>query len=804
MRHFELKRRWGGWWTGSLRGLVLLALWIPLAIVVFGAFQLLGLASSIPELPEVLTTNPDRASRVSTYDGWRLAGARAEAPTPYDELDPMVIAALLAAEDENFFAHDAFSLRGILRAAFANLRAGETTQGASTITQQVARRFLETDEKTYSRKVQELLLARRLEANHSKHDILEAYLREAYFGERATGIDQAAWTYFGRPPNELEVDQLALLAGLLPAPSVYNPFDNPDLARRERARVLRRMRDLGFISDEERRELVERPPGIVRDPLSTDERIPQSAEIAIRALQDLTGEESDEGDAPPSWKRGGYDVTLSFSPAHRARMEASARRAIVEHDRRQGWRGPAARVTNEEELDRELRAQPPGAWRLGRVVTVDRSEATVEAGLDDDVLLSLKDNDWAEPAATPRHYKRPVELRSFEKILDENDLVWLRESAQGWRLAQSHDFEVAFATVQSQTGEVLGSVGAFDPGISAFDRVDLACRQPGSVFKPVVYAEAFHRGMTPATMLSDGPVEVATGRGGVWRPRNADRDFKGYVTAANALAWSRNIPTIHVMENVGVNHVVARARKLGIESPIDTTSSASLGASCVRPIEMVEPYLAFQRRGRRIEPYAVATIYDSRGTVVADHAHFAVADDDVLARISRMGRPLEWPKIGASENVAYIMLDLLRKVVTSGTAHDLPDDWLVAGKTGTTNDYDAWFVGLDGDWTHVVWVGSDENDRPLGRGEHGATVAMPAFQYFWEPWVKRAEGEVSWPGQPPTGVEYVAIDPTTGLRAPPGEWGMTYPFVKGTAPLEVAPSKGTKQAQRAEELLYDF
>jgi penicillin-binding protein 1A len=805
VRHFALDRRKGGWWLALPKGLLLLAAWTPLFVSVFGAFHLLKLARSIPEVPVLSAQLAPHESRVESLHGLRLGGNRRVGQVAYDELDPTVIGAFLAAEDENFFSHDAFSLRGILRAAFANLRAGRTTQGASTITQQVARRFL-SNEKTYARKVEELLLARRIESNHSKHAILEAYLAGVYFGAQATGLNQASWTYFGHGPDELALHEAALLAGLLPAPSVYDPFENPELARRERARVLRRMEATGFITAEVRSKAEAAPLGVVPDPLQPEDRMPHAVEAAIRALADLEGLALEEGEVPKSWSEGGYRVVLTSSPAHRQRMEESLREAIIEHDQRQGWRGPVARASDPEALQRlrdKLGEQPEGAWRLAVVTEVTRDRIVADADLGGPVTLALADNRWAEPAQTPRHYKRPVELRSFERIAARGDVVLLRNDGT-WRLAQFHDFEGAFATLNSQTGEVLASVGAFDPGASQFDRAQLGCRQPGSVFKPFVYAEAFGSSVTPATMLSDGPVEVSTGRGGVWRPRNADRDFKGYVTAANALAWSRNIPTIHVMEHVGIARVVQRARKLGIESPIDTTSSASLGASCARPIEIAGAYLAFQRRGRTAKPFEVATIFDTRGDVVRDHAHFATHAPSTLARVARMGRTIVFPPIGMSENVAFIMLDLLRKVVTSGTAHELPDDWLVAGKTGTTNKYDAWFVGLDGRWTSIVWVGSDTNERELGRGEHGATVAMPAFASFWEAFVERIEGEVDWPGEPPPGVEYLPIDPGTGLRAPPGEWGVMYPFVKGTAPTEVAPNQGTKQAQRAEELLYDF
>ncbi len=800
MRNFELNRRRGGWWLGAPKGLLLIAAWAPLFVGVWASFQLLQLASNVPELPASLEFDAAFSSRVETHAGWRLDGNRRDRSTSYEDLDPIVIGAILAAEDENFFSHDAFSLRGILRAAFANFKAGRTTQGASTITQQVARRYL-SNEKTYSRKVEELLLARRLEATRSKHEILAAYLAGAFFGERATGLEHAAWTYFGHGPDELELHEAAMIAGLLPAPSVYNPFKNPELALRERGRVLRRMEQTGFITAKERAEADERPLGVVPDDLNVDRRVPHATETAIRALAELNGEKLVDEEAPESWTEGGFRVVLTTSPPHRTEMEEGLRSAIVEHDHRQGWRGRlgVAKAGLKEELSKQI----DGSWRIGIVRSVSPGQATVDAGLNEPIELTLESNRWAEPVTTPRHFKRPATLRSLEKILAPDDVILLQKREE-WTLAQPHDFEGAFATIHSQTGELLASVGAFDPGASAFDRTMLGCRQPGSVFKPIVYAAAFHAGVTPATMLSDGPVEVSTGRGGVWRPRNADRDFKGYVTAANALAWSRNIPTIHVMEHVGIAQIVQRAKRLGIESPIDTTSSASLGASCVRPIEIAGAYLAFQRRGRNAEPYQVATIYDRRGDVVLDREHFASSHSDATARIARMGQKLIFPKVGASENVSFIMLDLLRKVVTSGTAHDLPDDWLIAGKTGTTNKYDAWFLGLDGQWTSVVWVGSDLNDRELGRGEHGATVAMPAFQRFYEPFVTRIEGEVVWPGEPPPGVEYVPIDPATGLRAPASEWGMLYPFVKGTAPLEEAPSRGTKQAQRAEELLYEF
>lgn len=808
-------RRWGGWWLAPVRLLIVLGLWMPVPATLVVAWQINRFAMSLPDVPDLDDLQPRFGSRVETMDGWYLGGSRATAAVPFEELPPHLVGAILAAEDENFFTHQAFSARAIARAALENYRLGRSVQGASTITQQVARQFL-TREKSYERKVKELLLARRIEATYPKSRILAAYIGGVFWGHTAHGVTQASWQYFGKSPRDLDLGEAALLAGILPAPSRFSPFQDIEAARRERARVLRRMVSTGMISPEEAARYTETPIRLRADEELVKERMPRAYQTGLRFAHTM-GERA--------WPEGGMRIVVPHDPLRQALARRALRQAVVAIDHRRGWRGVPGRAKGE--VDEALRAQPPGRYALGRVVSVERREVEIvtRGGAQ---TLTLDTSDWAEPTATERHYKRPARLADFREILAPGDLVYvdfapssrgrggekadpLLDDVAQWpphgspALAQVPIFEGALVAMESQTGHLMAAVGGFDGDTDEYDRALQACRQPGSVFKPIVYAEGLSRGLTAATMVSDVPTEVSTGRGDVWRPRNADRDFKGYVTFAMALAWSRNIPTVNLMDHLGPRFVVDRAKKLGVtESTLDTTSSVSLGASCMRPYEVAQVYGAFQRGGRTVRVAPVALWYDDQGAARDDAVHFAAAEWRTSARLARMGLVLPLPDRGVSENVAFIMTDLLRRVVTSGTAHDLPDEWLVAGKTGTTNEFDAWFVGFDERQTVAAWVGADKNRVPLGRGEHGATTALPAFAAYYAPFARVDTDEDDYPAEPPPGVEYVAIDTTTGLLTPPGEWGVKYPFVVGTAPTEVSPTRGTKQAQRVDELIYEF
>lgn len=799
-----------------LRLVLVLLIWLPLVGGVMGSFALAGLADAIPKSPALEASSLERPSEIVASDGWRLAGSHAGVDVEVNELAPDVVAAFIAAEDAQFFEHQAFNLSAIFRAAFVDLRTGKPSQGASTITQQVAKRYL-SSEKSLRRKFNELLLARRIEAKYRKSEILKTYLNRVFFGQGARGISQASWTYFDKPATQLELGEAAVLAGVLPAPSLLNPLTDPKRARDKRDQVLAKMRKLGLVSKARYLSEIARPIELATHHNIQAARMPYAVESGLRELEKIVANPTQK--QPPTqnaWSSGGYRVVVAHHPRAQAHGREALRGAIQGHDRRLGFRGALGRVTAREKIDPLLEKQKLGNdFLLARVQSVRAKSVTViSAGGRQSI--GLKDAQWASSAALPRHYKRPNRLRDFRDILALDDLIFVRSeqakptSSNRWTLVQEPLEEGAFIVLDSRTGALRASVGGWDADRSIFQRAEQACRQPGSIFKPIVYAEAVAQGLTPATMLSDLPGASPSGRDGaggqnIWQPTNADRDFRGYMMLADALAQSRNIPTIHLMNYLGIKKVIARARKLGVESEISPTPSAALGASCVRPVEMAEVYAAFQRRGRATKTSSIATIYDASGRVIADHASFSATNWSSAARLTRManlGASDAMRRQGVSAQIAYIMTQMLRRVATSGTAHKLLSAWKVGAKTGTTNRFDGWFVGFDGELTAVAWVGSDKNTRPLGVGEHGATVAMPVFRAYYTNYL--TPQPPIWERPPPDRVVSRRIDPQSGLRAPSGELGVELPFIQGSEPTEFAPTGRARQAEHIDALSQEF
>lgn len=822
MRALEVKRRWGGWFGFAIRFVMSLLLWAPIPTGLYVANKLSSIANEVPELPDISILEPTYGSRVERLDGAWLAGSFATEHVPFDELPPDVVGAFLAAEDEDFFTHRAFNMRSIARAAMQNYQAGRTVQGGSTITQQLAKQFMGT-EKSYQRKLRELLLARRLEATVPKTELLAIYLRTVFLGHTVYGVTQASWFYFERDPRDLTINQAATLAGMLPAPNRFDPLRFPERSKKRRDRVLRRLQAIGALTDAQLERELEKPLEL------PEQRRRTSAPLDPDALHSaLTYFAEDEELPEKTWGEGSHTLVLP----HDALAQADARRSLLDavhaYDRRQGWRGPLARLalTDERELDAALSRfdartkslDLEGSLRLGVVTSAEKDN--IEVHVDGQkISLPIEQISWAEPSTTERHYKRPVRLRDARRTFSKGDVIALRRLADppkgegGHVLVQRPIMEGAFYVMESLTGRTLASIGGIDPWKDAFHRAEQGCRQPGSVFKPVVYSEALSMRMSVATMVADTPREDVTSvYGKVWTPRNADRNFRGYITLARALASSRNIPTVSLMERVGATRVIQRARALGIETPLDPVPALALGASCVHPYQMVRVYAAFQRNGARVSTPRIETLLDHRGDVLRDEGHFSAPHIPLMQRLDRMTKPLPPRRRGSkglSDQVAYIMWWMLRQVAIRGTAHDLPDDWNVAGKTGTTNAFDTWFVGFDGQTTAGVWVGSDKNLVEFGRGEHGATVAMPAFISFYEPRARLfpedyEEIDRPYPAAIPEDVSYHKIDLATGLLAREREPGVEYPFIEDTQPFEMAPTRGTRQAEQIDELLLEY
>ncbi len=781
----------------SLSTLKRLFLWSLLVVLITSAIgSILGwyyverTRAQLPTIIDLTDLKPKYGTTIRAQDGTHLAGAPTSEPVAFDDLPPKLIAIFLAAEDEDFFVHSGYNPRSIARAFFVNYRAGETVQGASTITQQVAKHFLEP-EQTWKRKFREFLLAREIEGEFSKEEILEAYLGGIYFGQNAYGITQASHTYFSVPPADLTTSQIAILAGLLPAPSVYNPVVSPEAALRERNRVLRRMRDTGILTQERFRELVDRP---LEDPIPTS----RPASLVPEAGGTVQRRWSDLGDGR-DFEESELEIVTTHHPAYQHLARKSLQRGIEEQDRRRGFRGPEARAADSDAVDEALDALSPYTLpTLARVVALDDEVLTLRVP-GETVEIDSEHVEWigGEHPRTGRPRNRDVQLSD---LLTVDDIVFARHDDDGWDLWQYPVHEGAFLLADHHSGEVLASVGAYDVDRSSFHRAEQACRQPGSLFKTILYAEAFANDVTPATLLSDVPTDVGTGDS-VWQPRNADRDFRGYLTALDAYVASRNIPAANLYQHLGPRRIIDRARRFGIQSHLNPTPALALGASCTTVAEMLDTHAAVARGGLKMEHHHIAYIRDIRTGKIEDRGHFLQRDPSLLPRLARAADGRTLGDYALNPEVNALMVRALRDVVTRGTAHQIPNEWPVAAKTGTSDEFDTWLAAFDPHTTATIWVGSDRNTSPFLQGEHAGAVALPVFTHFYEGMAPDVD---EWPPPPDSEfeIEFVRIDPTTGLRARDGESGIDYPFLRGTAPRDYSPTQATRQLEQIDSLTY--
>ena len=771
---------------------------------------------------------------------------------PLAEVPELVIQAFLAAEDDTFYEHSGVDYLSIVRAAWANLRAGgETRQGASTITQQVVKQLLLTPERTYRRKIRELILARRIEERFSKEEILFLYLNQIYFGSGAYGISEAAYTYFGKKVADVSPGEAAMLAGLPKAPSRYSPFLDPERGEERRRYVLGRMREEGFIDEATYTASVSESPTLQPPPeREVYEAAAYFAEEVRKTLVD----------------RLGSDLVLHGGLAVETTLDIGLQKAAVEAlaaglenlDHRQGYRGPVRRVEagaieaerarlaeenqlepEEEGLPAELPLDRP---LLGVVLSVDagRKSARVAFAPEIEGLVALEDVKWARPA-DPTSY--PWDVKSIATVFSVGDVarfIRLADSAgpeetdaaseMRVNLYQEPEVQGAVLCFEVRSGDVLALVGGRDFDESEFNRVTQARRQPGSAFKPVIYAAALGRGFTPASIVYDRPVVYDDPESGfTWRPENYGRRFLGRLTLGEALARSVNNATIHLLKDVGIDYAMDFARHLGIEAPLERNLSLALGSNPVSLLELTRAYAVFPAQGREVKPRFVDRVLDRDGNVLLEDlllGESAVPEDDA-STVEEQGsgsleeEPLpETPTDAAegseadaemlppgqliSEAHAYLATDLLRGVVnhprgTGGRARSLGRP--VAGKTGTTNDQgDAWFVGFSPDIATGVWVGYDEK-RVLGRGETGGRAALPIWIDFMEVALRNRPARDF---VVPDGIVFARVDTKTGLLASSEtETSLFQAFLEGTEPHEQSTAT-TSPAEQRRRLRLDF
>jgi penicillin-binding protein 1A len=817
---------------GLLAGLGGVAGWLA----VYAAFL-----RDLPDLRSLHDYRPLLTSRVLDRQG-RLIGEFYDERRSLISLEQVprhVVLAFVAAEDDTFFEHGGLDYRAILRAFWVNMQAGgEIVQGGSTITQQVAKSLLLTPERRYTRKLKDMLLARRIEQHFSKDEILYLYLNQIYFGHGAYGIAEAARTYFGATPAELSVSQAALLAGLPKAPSSYSPFNDPKAAEERRTYVLRRMFEEGFVPEAVYEQALAAPPPITGPPEAEDLRVASwfTEEVRRQLVETLGGERV---------RREGLVIETTLDLDAQRDAVAAVRRGLEALDRRQGWRGALRRVEPRgieaalPELAKEnglsaggaAPALPRDRALVGVVTRVDEAtgRATVAFAPGVGGVAALEDVRWAR---TPDPAAFPVPVRSISKVLRVGDVArFATVAAEGeaasapprLSLLQEPAVEGALLALDVDGGDVIALVGGYDFARSEFNRATQARRQPGSAFKPIIYGAALRAGWTAASTIVDRPLvyeDPTTGE--VWRPGNYKGRFYGRITLRDALARSVNNATIHLLNEVGVAAAVDYARALSIESPLERNLSLALGASGVSLLELVRAYAVFPAQGRPVTPRFIWRVLDAEGQVVLENvplgtppaepaagaaeaaakAPAALPPSDEPAASPRASRRDAPPPPGhvLSPVDAYLVTELLRAVIQDpeGTGRRAGDlGRALAGKTGTTNEQrDAWFIGFSPDLVAGVWVGFDER-KVLGRGETGGAAALPIWTEFMRSELARRprrEFEV------PEGVVFARIDRASGLLAG-GNGGDTVfqAFADGTVPTETA--EGAVAATEQDRLL---
>ena len=792
---------------------------LMLAIVCMaGAFVGLKYFSrDLPDYSQLENYEPPVTTRLYAADGRLMAEYATEKRSfvPIEAMPDLLVQAFISAEDQHFFAHNGVDPRGVARAAITNLRnigTGRRPIGASTITQQVARNFLLTNELAMERKIREALLALRIERAYSKDKILELYLNQIYLGRGSYGVAAAALNYFDKSLPELTLPEMAYLAALPKAPNNYNPITRREAAVARRNYVIERMADDGAISESDAlgalaADLVARPAGAA-DVIEAD----YFAEDVRRELAGLYGE--------AALYQGGLSVRTTLDARLQRLAERALRQGLLDYDRRHGWRGPIATFESFDNWAARLGeiAQPAGAgsWILALVLEAESGRAVLGFADGSQGVLPYEALTWAAPwlpdqRVGPRPERVSDVLTKGEVVLvsrlpNQEGLTPLPvigapegepppgSAVIAYALEQIPDVQGAMIAIDPHTGRVKAMVGGYDYELSEFNRATQAARQPGSAFKPFVYLAALTQGYTPTTILLDSPFAVDQGPElEIWKPENYSGDFSGPVPMRQGIEKSRNLMTVRLLMDIGLEPVRDIARDFGVMRNMPLLYAMGLGAGEVTLLDLTAAYAMMVNGGKRIEPSLIDRIQDRTGAATFKHDR----RDCVGCQLSAWTPHAAPDLLELREQVvdpvnAYQIVSMMQGVVERGTAQRLARLGLpLAGKTGTTNDtFDAWFVGFSPDLAVGVYVGFD-TPRTLGKDETGSSAAAPIFGQFME---EALSNQVVPPFRIPEGVRLVRVNPNTGLLAQAGEGGIWEAFAPGTEPSRTASASARRPA----------
>lgn len=788
--------------------LALIALFGLLAsAVVMLTLIALILTPTLPALDDLSGAQLKVPLRVYTADGELLAefGEEKRIPVKIEEVPDLLIKAVLAAEDRSFYYHHGVDFVGILRAALHNLRTQSTSQGASTITMQVARNFFLSPEKTYTRKIKEVLLAFKIERELSKQQILELYFNKIFLGHRSYGFAAAAQTYYGKNLQALTLPEMAMLAGLPKAPSRDNPLNNPENATERRNAILKQMLNLSFIDEAAYAEAVNAPLAAARHNLKSDTVAPYVAEL-VRQYMIQTYDEKTYA--------GGFHVYTTINARHQQAAVRALRAGLLEYDRRHGYRGPAGQVALRGKpdvvyLDDALKDyRVVGELLPGVVLEVKEKSAQVYTQDGATVELGWGGLSWARRYIDENTLGGAI--KNAADVIKPGDIVYLEavEDPQQlpetgpWRLAQIPEVAGALVALRPADGAVLALTGGFDFYQSSFNRVTQAERQPGSSIKPFIFSAALDKGFTAASTVSGAPI-VMDGESPEeeWRPEDYSKKFFGPTRLRVALAQSLNLVAVRLLRALGVSYTVEYMERFGFDpAKLPRNLSLALGTASATPMQMVNAFTVFANGGYRVTPYFIARVEDANHNVLEQAKPALICRDcEVQAGTSSAvpavqpsaakadpNQPAYAPRV-LSPETSFLMASMMQDVIRAGTGRGalVLGRKDLAGKTGTTNDYrDAWFSGFNSEVAATAWVGFDQ-PVSLGRAETGGRTALP----IWIDFMREAlAGVPEKPLTPPETIVRVTINSETGKPTTPDDPGaMEEYFVEGTETPQALP-----------------
>ncbi|MBY0469839.1 PBP1A family penicillin-binding protein [bacterium] len=856
----NLEKKQIGWFA---RALFFLAIAGTIAVTIVSACVFWFFSRGLPNLISVEDYRPAGVTRIiseSVKDSTKDENILGEYYTqrryviPYEKMPDILVKAFISAEDDRFFEHQGVNLTSMLRASVANFRAGHVVQGGSTITQQVAKSFFLTSERTMDRKLKEIILASRIEKNLTKQQILYLYLNQIYLGHHAYGVQAAAKAYFKKDVSELTVAECALLAGMPQAPGKYSPLLTPQKSKERQRYVLRRMYENSYITVQQMNDAASEPIKVYDDDETTNRGAAYLVEQIRRYLIEKYGE------------KAVYEDALTVSVPATMELSQSARKAMQDGlravDKRIGFRGPIEKVNKPDKMEAFLKKErielikrrvgyqlflPEG--RMDWIEAMNHAGLKTESdllepdqlykalvtGVDDkkkmaSVMLGairaelpMEKMRWARPLRDDKTGIQGREPETPSRVVSKGDVVWVQlVSKTDGRvivaLDQEPEVQGALFSMEAQTGNVISMVGGYEyTPTSQFNRAIQAQRQPGSAFKPIIYAAALEKGFTPATVIVDSPIIYGDDTTGKWKPDNFEDKFYGDTTFRQALIKSRNVPTIKIVQAIQIPALVEFANRIGLNGQYNMDLSISLGSSTTSLMNLTRTFALFPRLGRKVTPIFISSVKDRDGKVLEEQkaqpapvptALPGVPKEQIEAQKAnaKPGEPepqVFFPKYPLPEDpdvildprTSYVMTHLMKEVVAYGTGYGAKNlNRPAAGKTGTTNDnLDAWFMGFTPTVITGVWVGFD-NQKSLGPSETGAKAALPIWLSYMREAVKK------YPDSDfmiPPGIVFATIDSRNGkLASPNSSNAIKEAFIEGTEPTETsakaAPSTDTQ------------